>query len=521
MNTIKFLFAQPWVDRLGWTLIHFLWEGALIAALFAITRLFARKPGARYAFACIALVAMVAAPFVTFGIGGSTSIAVASPAAPHPDPAPPAVFQTYLPALGSWERIFPWLVASWFAGVIAFSIRLIGGWFAATGLRLTTASAAPPEWQHTLERLAQRIGVSRPVRLVVSDRVETPAVVGWLRPAILTPVAAFAGFPAGYLEALLAHELAHIRRHDFLVNILQRTAEALLFYHPALWWVSKQIRIERELCCDDLAVAASGDVLTYARALAQLESLRPAHASLALAANGGSLVNRIRRLLAPPECDSHALPGWGAGSIASLLIILGIFAVANAQERVKSAAEPAISLDAIWIDTVKQGDLQIEVRSLGALTSRTAARLMMPETQVHDVRLGQQAVLDFRNPQGLVSGRVARIDRQVVNGKVAVNLEVPQLPESIQAGAELDAIIHIETLPNVFYVGRPIFSAANSEGSLFKLDPDGHQAIRVKVQYGRQSVNKIQILSGLAPGDRIILSDMSAFSKYDRIVVQK
>jgi beta-lactamase regulating signal transducer with metallopeptidase domain len=521
MNTITLLFAQPWVDRLGWTLLHFLWQGALIAALFAIARPFARKPGARYALACIALVAMVAAPLVTFGIAGSTSVASVSPAAPDPGPVPPAGFQTYLPALGFWEQIVPWLVASWFAGVIAFSIRLIGGWFAATRLRLTTASPAPPEWEQTLERLAQRIGVSRPVRLLLSDRVETPAVVGWLRPAILTPVAAFSGFPAGYLEALLAHELAHIRRHDFLVNVLQRTAEALLFYHPALWWVSKQIRIERELCCDDLAVAVSGDVLTYARALAELESLRPAHASLAVAANGGSLVNRIQRLLAPSESDSHALPGLGAASTASLLIVLGILSVANAQAPPKPAAQPAISRDAVWMDTVKQGDLQIDVRGLGTLTSRTSGRVMMAETQVHDVRLGQRALLDFRNPKGLVSGRVARIDGQVVNGKVAVDLDISELPESLQAGAELDAIIHIEILPNVFYVGRPVFSAANSEGTLFKLDPDGHQAIRVKVQYGRQSVNAIQIRGGLAPGDKIILSDMSTYGKYDRIVVQE
>lgn len=143
------------------------------------------------------------------------------------------------------------------------------------------------------------------MRLLVSDAIQVPAVVGWLRPAILMPVAAFAGFPAGYLDALLGYELAHIRRHDFLVNMLQGTAEALLFYHPALWWVSQQIRIERELCCDDVAVASSGDVLTYARALAELESLRPAHASLAVAANGGSLVNRIRRLLAPSERESQ------------------------------------------------------------------------------------------------------------------------------------------------------------------------------------------------------------------------
>jgi beta-lactamase regulating signal transducer with metallopeptidase domain len=519
MNTIPLLFAQSWVDRLGWTLIQFLWQGALIAALFALARPFAHKPAVRYALACIALAAMIAAPFVTFGITGAT-YTPASPLAPVPAPAQTAVFQTYLPAPDFWERVFPWLVASWFAGVIAFSIRLIGSWFAATRLRLTSASAAPPEWQQKLERLARRIGLSRPVRLLVSGAVEVPVVVGWLRPAILMPVSALSGLPAGYLEALLTHELAHIRRHDFLVNMLQRIAEALLFYHPALWWVSKQIRIERELCCDDLAVAASGDVLTYARALAEIELLRPAHASLAVAANGGSLVNRIRRLVAPSERDSHTLPGFGAASVAILLIVLCILAVANAQDQPKPAAAPSIDRNAIWVDTVKLGDLQIDVRGLGTLTSRTAARIMIAEVVFRDVQLGQSAALDFREPKGIVSGVVAHIDRQIVNRTVAVDLQIPALPESVPDGAKLDAVIQIETLPNVIYVGRLVSSKPNSEDSVFKLDPDGRQATRVKVRYGRMSVNRIQILTGLAPGDRIILSDTSQFSKFDRIVVQ-
>src|ERR1700677_2488212 len=112
------------------------------------------------------------------------------------------------------------------------------------------------------------------------------------------PGGALAGLPVDQVEALLAHELAHIWRNDYLVNLLQSVAEAVLFYHPAVWWVSEQIRAERELCCDDLAVAAcGGDVLTYARALAGVESFRPAHTDTVLAANGGSLVSRIRRLI--------------------------------------------------------------------------------------------------------------------------------------------------------------------------------------------------------------------------------
>ena len=128
-----------------------------------------------------------------------------------------------------------------------------------------------------LQKLGARIGLSRPVRLLVSALVQAPTVVGWLRPVMLVPVGALGGLPPEHLEALLLHELAHIRRHDYLVNILQSVAEALLFYHPAVWWVSVHIRAERELCCDDVAVSVSGDAFTYARALAQLEQYRPAH----------------------------------------------------------------------------------------------------------------------------------------------------------------------------------------------------------------------------------------------------
>ena len=137
-------------------------------------------------------------------------------------------------------------------------------------LRSRLVRPAPSEWQQALDRLKTRIRVSRPVRLLVSSLVQAPAVVGWLRPVVLVPVGALAGLPAEQIEALLVHELAHIRRHDYLVNVLQSVVEALLFYHPAVWWVSGHIRTEREQCCDDVAVSVSGDVLTYARALAEI-----------------------------------------------------------------------------------------------------------------------------------------------------------------------------------------------------------------------------------------------------------
>jgi hypothetical protein len=123
---------------------------------------------------------------------------------------------------------------------------------------------------------------------------------------------------------LLAHELAHIRRRDYLASLLQSIAEAVLFYHPAVWWVSEQIRAERELCCDDLAVAAGGDPLTYARALAELESRQPRRFNPALAANGGLLVNRIRRLIDPAHAIANTFPGPGAAWAMTLLWVVGV-----------------------------------------------------------------------------------------------------------------------------------------------------------------------------------------------------
>src|SRR5213075_1678041 len=140
---------------------------------------------------------------------------------------------------------------------------------------------------------AHAMRLRRAVKLVESAAVEVPAVISWLRPVVLLPASTLTGLAPKQIEMVLAHELAHIRRHDFLVNILQAVVETLMFYHPAVWWMSRRLRIERENCCDDLAVAVCGDALQYARALTRLEELRGGP-RIALAANGGSLLTRVR-----------------------------------------------------------------------------------------------------------------------------------------------------------------------------------------------------------------------------------
>ncbi|HXB73533.1 MAG TPA: M56 family metallopeptidase, partial [Candidatus Acidoferrales bacterium] len=194
------------------------------------------------------------------------------------------------------------------------------------------------EWQRTLDRLKTRISVSRPVRLLVSGRLQAPAAMGWLRPIVLVPAGALAGLPVAQIEALLLHELAHIRRHDYPVHILQSAVEAVFFYHPAVWWVSSHMRAERELCCDDIAVSVTGDAVIYARALAEFDSARWIQPNV-MAANGGSLADRIARLLGQPSTSRR--PSCGPGTAPALILLaIGAWAV-FAQPTVRAQFEVA------------------------------------------------------------------------------------------------------------------------------------------------------------------------------------
>ena len=188
-----------------------------------------------------------------------------------------------------------------------------------------------------LVELGQRLGMDRPVKLLQSAFVEVPTVIGWLRPVILLPVGCLLGLSTAQLEAILAHELAHIRRHDYLVNLFQNVVETRLFYHTAVWWVSRRIREERENCCDDLAVEICGDRLTYARALATLEEMRHTPGQLALAAAGAPLLQRIRRLVGKSSTGATR-PGWPLAGIVALLIIIAL-AVGLHGNRLQAASE--------------------------------------------------------------------------------------------------------------------------------------------------------------------------------------
>lgn len=309
------------VHVLGWTFIHFLWQGTAVAGVLVLanTAVGNGRVGLRYAASCAAMMVLVALPLVTAWTG-FRSLAVdprqLSPVLLLFDTT--ALLEPPLTSLRSaidsaavlgssfWMEAvtgyLPWLVHLWMAGAALSLLRLGGGWSRLYSTRRCSEQVAREQWHRMVQMLAVRMGIRVQVRLAESARTAVPMVVGWLRPVILVPIGLFVGMAPRHIETILAHELAHVRRYDSLVNLLQALAESLLFFHPAVWWVSRRIRIEREFCCDDAVVAVCGAPAEYAKALWLLGEHR--NAALAVAANSGGLLPRIRRLL---QCESRRI----------------------------------------------------------------------------------------------------------------------------------------------------------------------------------------------------------------------
>lgn len=364
---------SPFAAALGWALIHALWQCAAVAAAAwaGLKMLRNRGAQARYLVGCLALGLMLAAPALTFAWLWEAPLN-ALPGGADANPTLLIVGTTAPLGETGLRPWLPWVIAAWTAGVCVMTLRLAGGWLWIQRLRWVDADLAGPRWQTCLAELAQCLGIRRSLRLLQSGAVEVPMVLGWLRPVILVPAALFTAMEPRALEAILAHELAHIRRHDYFVNLLQSAVEVLLFFHPAVWWLSAQVRAERENCCDDTAISLCGDPVFYARALAALEDLRPTlqpNPSLALAATGGTLMHRIRRILAPKLPPS---PAARAGLVAALAVsVLGAASTLGLrpQEKAKPTesrqeakeTERAVTV-LVDVDTKAPRKLKIEMR---------------------------------------------------------------------------------------------------------------------------------------------------------------
>jgi beta-lactamase regulating signal transducer with metallopeptidase domain len=321
---------------LGWSLLHFLWQGAGLAALFAVATAVCRSAPARYALAVGALVLMMVLPVITFtwlrtamNPAFETGAEGASTWAGTSTRNATALSGSRAPVVESGTAqpmAMLWLVEAWFLGVLLLSLRTAGGLFLIEKMRRKEIKPVGGELYERCMALQRRMGLDRLIQYCECHRLEAPVVLGWFRPVVLLPVRALTGLTKEQIAAVIAHELAHIRRLDCFVNLFQIAAETLLFYHPAVWWVSQQIRAERENCCDDEAIAICGDAVNYARALTLMEEWRTAPA-LMMAANRSPLAERVVRLLG---WDGAAARIRVAGLTGSFLCLLGALLAGNA-----------------------------------------------------------------------------------------------------------------------------------------------------------------------------------------------
>jgi beta-lactamase regulating signal transducer with metallopeptidase domain len=335
MTTLTNWLSPSTMHSLGWALLHFLWQGTALAALAAVLMTICRRASARYAVALGALVLMLAAPVATFFFltSGSASAPtkVDSPAQPEPMALNVAArtssgISRFSPSLDAP----PWLVEAWLLGVVFFSLRSAGGFLLLERERRKQSTLVSPRVLAMCETLQRQLDLGRAIRYCECAWLQAPAVIGWFRPVVLLPVTALTGLSEEQLQSIIVHELAHIQRLDPFVNVFQISVETLLFYHPAVWWLNKTIRAEREHCCDDVAVALCGNPVEYARALTLMEEWRTAPA-LAMAANRGPLTERIFRVLGLKSIGAGTR---GIGLIGGLLCLTAALVAGNALLRI-------------------------------------------------------------------------------------------------------------------------------------------------------------------------------------------
>ena len=379
MNTSSTL-----IESLGWTLLHFLWQGAAVAAGLWLVMFLGGKWSAqfRYNAAALALAALVVWPVATFlklqtdstpassvaafvPVTNSVVEALPFPSAPQLSESALTSVQAVVPHavkevkavagptdhLSASSRMnlrpfFPWMVGGWMLGVAVLSLRFFFGWRVVQCARGAGQKLEDRAWLTRFENLKMRLKITRPVTMLVSATAAVPMVIGWVKPVVLVPAGLFLGLSVAQLEAILAHELAHVRRGDYLMNLCQTVVETLFFYHPMVWWVSDRLRKEREHCCDDIASALTGGALDYARALTALEEIRsltPVPAG-AVSAAGGSLLGRVRRLLGiAPRGPAEGML-WVFAAVALLVGALAFVGVKDAfggPPEVSTAKEPA------------------------------------------------------------------------------------------------------------------------------------------------------------------------------------
>jgi len=356
MNLAGIHLSDPLTTALGWTIVHSFWQGTAIGLIaFLILKIRnTAPPQLRYLVGVFSLAAILISSIITFkfeyqpftGIPGNTvnpdtvnglgSILISSSGGSNGSNYIHFIQRTTL-------SFFPWMTSIWLFGVMVLSARLAGGLILVGRMRTGDVSPLPVALENRLMMLAEKSGINRILQVLQSGKVKVPTVIGVFRPVILIPAGIISLIPLEELESIIAHEIAHIRRFDFLINILQSLLEALFFYHPVVWILSAGVRQEREKCCDDFAVDVCGKLSIYAKALVELSEIQAGQnlPSVALTGNKNRIIHRVERLINPKKMKTNASEKIIAGILilgSAIILTLSTSAKMSPRENFQGAS---------------------------------------------------------------------------------------------------------------------------------------------------------------------------------------
>lgn len=391
------------VVALGWTLLHFCWQSTVIALLYALVdRCLIRVTMAvRYGVAMTMLGLMPIAALATFVeqehlvvhfAQGSQQVVASQIGSLHTNVAKeapfaaPAMAASELWIAGHGDRLMPWIDGLWLAGVCLLALRAAGGWVRLRSLRRKAQLTVPPAIQKSFAKVVAQLRLAQPVALRISAEVISPLAIGIWRTSVILPLSVVTSLSPEQLEAVLAHELAHIRRWDYFCNLLQTAIECLFFFHPAVWWMSRRTRELREMCCDEIAARTCADPGIYAEALLQMEERRAEHLQLAVALHGrgGALLQRIRRVMGEKTMEQRSLSG--VRIVAAGLVLAGLAAaphVASGLKEEHAKADIIAGTKAMTVGLEEVSPRVIIATDKVAIKARAAGK-----TQLTELRAG-------------------------------------------------------------------------------------------------------------------------------------
>lgn len=446
------LLPDALVHAAGWTLLHSLWQGAIITLLlaFILGRTRSQAPAFRYHLNVGALFLLLGSVVSTFLYYYEPAIVPDSTQAYTPILFPETAMGTTAIAesdnSGFLTRTFPFLLQLWLVGVAFMGIRMLVELFYLHRLRVANVRPVAASWQQHLQELSSQLGLKTPVALMESTRVSSPLLVGWIKPVILLPVGMLSGLSTEQVACILAHELAHVRRLDYLVNLLQSAVEVVLFFNPAVWWISAQIREEREHCCDELAVGVTGDRLTLVKTLAQLEEWRLQNSQLGLAFNGRpqGILGRVQRLLGGES--TVRIIGKGLWSFLLISMLTGVLAI-----RIQGENPPEVR---IWenVGLLMEEDIYdlipVEIPAVTEEASEEAEPSTyelqkmeelepLTQTGIHKLRLIQEESLPNLNYLYAIQDTVPPVDKELQAEMEALQKEMQRLQEEMMNSSEM------------------------------------------------------------------------------------